>query len=89
MPNPPTKSSAYAEFLYYQIDQYFLKQGSAFTVAELAVWTGLKPTTNFRRRLRHAVAEGKLSVTTAYMGRKGRGNVYYQPIEDQMGVIPF
>lgn len=88
MPNPPKKSSAYAEFLYKQIDDYFLKQGSAFTLDELALFCGLKVTTNMRRRVRHAVAEGRLVVQTAYMGRSSHGFVYSLPMQEN-GSIPF
>jgi len=88
MPNPPKKSSAYAEYLYKQIDDYFLKQGSAFTLEELALFCGLKITTNMRRRVRHAVAEGRLVVQTAYMGRSSRGFVYSLPMTEDGG-IPF
>lgn len=89
MPNPPKKSSAYAEFLYFKIDEYFQKQGSAFTVEQLAAYTGLKPTCNFRRRLRHAVASGKLALSSAYAWNGSRGNLYSMPSTDASSDIPF
>lgn len=88
MPNPPKKSSAYAEFLYHKIDEYFLKQGSAFTVQEIADYCGLKVTTNLRRRIRHAVASGTLAVNTALVHDKGHSFVYYRP-SAEMGDLPF
>jgi len=89
MPKPPVKSSAYAEYLYHMVDQYFLKQGSAFTVLEIAEFAALKPTTNLRRRLRHAVAEGHLAVSTAYAGRCSKSFVYYKPSNLKKGEFPF
>lgn len=89
MPKPPTKSSAYAEYLYLKIDEYFIKQGSAFTVQEIADFAGLKPTTNMRRRIRHAVAEGKLYLSTAYSGHSTRGFLYMLPPAPDAGDIPF
>lgn len=89
MPNPPKKSSAYAEYLYHMIDEYFLKRGSAFTVAEIAEFAQLKVTTNMRRRLRHAVVSGKLAVTAAYTERRGKGNLYYLPSDLKAGEFPF
>jgi len=89
MPNEPKKSSAYAEYLYAKVDEYFFKQGSAFTVQEFAEWAGLKPTCNMRRRLRHAVVSGKLIVSTAYAGRSSHGFVYSLPVAEKDMGIPF
>lgn len=88
MPNAPKKSSAYAEYLYFKIDEYFLKKGSAFTVQEIADYCGLKPTTNLRRRIRHAVAIGTLAVSTALVHDKGHCFVYFRPAPSN-GDIPF
>jgi len=89
MSKEPTKQSAYADFIYNEIERYFLEQGSAFTIKEISDFMGLKVTGNLRRRINHCVAKGTLSVTTALMGRKGRGNVFYRPTEKQMEGFPF
>lgn len=89
MPKPPVKSSAYAEYLYRRIDEFFLQQGSTFTIQELAVWCGLKPTTNFRRRVRHAVVAGKLDVFTGAEGDGNRAFRYMQHTDLDRSEIPF
>jgi hypothetical protein len=89
MPKPPKKSSAYAEYLYHMVDEYFLKRGGAFTIVELAEFCHLKVTTNMRRRIRHAVAAGKLAVSTAYVGEKRSAFVYYLPSDYKQGEFPF
>jgi len=89
MPKPPKKSSAYAEYLYHMIDQYFIKRGGAFTIVQLAEFCHLKVTTNMRRRVRHAVAVGKLAVSTAAAGERRNAFVYYLPSDEKKGDIPF
>lgn len=71
------------------VDEYFLKRGSAFTVAELAEFAQLKVTSNLRRRLRHAVVMGRLAVTTAYTMSRGKGNLYYEPTNHAHEGFPF
>lgn len=89
MPNEPRKSSAYAEYLYHMVEMYFLKQGSAFTINQIAEFAKLKPTSNLRRRIRHAVVAGHLAVSTAYAGRCTKSFVYYRPSDMKLGEFPF
>jgi len=86
--NPPSRQSAYADFLYQKIEQYFLQKGSAFTLKELSEFSGLKVTSNFRRRVNHCVAVGTLAVRPAQGWSKGSFNVFYRPTQET-GDIPF
>jgi hypothetical protein len=90
MNRPPIKQSAYADYVYNKIDEYFQQMGWAFTVGEFAEFAGLPITGNLRRRLNHAVAVGKLEIRTRYGMDKGRGYLYCMPNTPEVeGEIPF
>jgi hypothetical protein len=76
MSREPKNQTAYADYLYNKIDDWFALGRGGFTIKELAEFSGLKPTGNFRRRINHCVAARKLDLVICLMEPKGSFNMY-------------
>lgn len=82
MSSEPKNQTAYAAYLYAKIDEWFSLGREGFTIKQMAEFSGLKPTGNFRRRINHCVAKGTLKVFPALIETKGSCNVF-------MSKLPF
>jgi len=77
MSKEPKNQTAYAAYLYAKIDAWFALGRGGFTIKQMAEFSGLKPTGNFRRRINHCVLKGTLEMHTALIEPKGSCNVYF------------
>jgi len=76
MSREPKNQTAYADYLYSKVDEFFALGRGGFTIKEIADFAGLKPTGNLRRRINHCVASGKLRVVPVLIEPKGSCNVF-------------
>lgn len=77
MTKEPIKQSAYSDYLYRVMDEILIERGGAFTLKELSEKAKLKITPNFRRRVNHCVATGKLKVLPIMTTGTGSCNLFY------------
>jgi len=74
----PVKQSAYSDYLYRKMFDLLKEQGGAFTLKELAAYSGLKVTGNMRRRINHYVVTGELMVKYT-VASHGNSVIYMWP----------
>lgn len=65
------RSTAYAEYVFSNVTSLLSEQGRAYNYKELAALVGLKPTGNFRRRVKQMVRDGKIMCFAAFTPRNG------------------
>ena len=67
MPTVSTpRTTAYKEFVFSNLPSIVRGRGGQYTYDELAALVGLKPTHNFRKRVRELVAEGQLMIVPTF-----------------------
>ena len=67
--NPRT--TAYSEYVFSNLPPTVESGGGLYNVNELASLVGLKPTNNFRRRVKQLVSAGKLKAHAVFTPRGG------------------
>ena len=67
----PIRQTAYAEYVNSNLTLLVAERGGAYTYKELAEMVGLKPTHNFRRRVKSLVASGSLLQNAVFTPRGG------------------
>jgi len=75
----PTKRSSntvYKEFVFSNVRSMLGEEGRAYTINDLAGAVGLKPTNNFKRRVKQMVDEGLIQAFAAFSPRGGLMKVY-------------
>lgn len=90
MYHPPVKVTAYSEYVFSNLPQQMAAGQGLYTYDELAQMVGLKPTGNFRRRVKQLVADGKIKAESVFTPRGGIEARFRLPdpiVED--GVYPF
>jgi len=74
-----SRNTVYKQYVIDRVGQGLREQGGAYTYDDLAVMVGLKPTHNFRRRVREMVSEGLLKAEAVFSPRGGLMNVFSIP----------
>jgi hypothetical protein len=72
--------TAYAEYVFSNVNRTLLERGGVYNVKELAELVGLKPTGNFRRRIKQLVKDGQLEAIAAFTPRGGIEARYMLPV---------
>lgn len=86
----PHKKTDYAEYVFSNLRQQLAGGEGTYNVKELAEKVGLKPTGNFRRRIKQMVADGNLISFACFTHRGGVEAQYYLPVEnDPKYELPF
>jgi len=83
------RSTAYSEYVFSNLPPTVLSGGGLYNVNELASLVGLKPTNNFRRRVKQLVADGKLKVHAVFTPRGGIEARYTYPENQTPTERPF
>lgn len=71
MTKKTSRSTAYSEYVFSNLASTVRAGQGVYNYAELASMVGLKPTHNFRARVRQMVAEGRLIAVAAFTLRGG------------------
>jgi len=71
MTSGTTRTTAYGEYVFSNLASCVRSGGGLYNYDELAAMVGLKPTHNFRKRVRQMVAEGLLQLVPAFTPRGG------------------
>jgi len=66
-----SRTTAYGEYVFSNLASCVRSGAGLYNYGELAAMVGLKPTHNFRKRVRQMVAEGLLKLTPAFTPRGG------------------
>lgn len=83
-----SRNTVYKQYVFDRVGQVIQSEFELYTYEQLAVLAGLKPTHNFRRRIREMVSEGLLRATVVFSPRGGLMNVFALPIIEK-SEIPF
>ncbi len=83
-----TRDTVYKQYVFERVGQGTEQSWSAYTYEELAVLVGLKPTHNFKRRIREMVQAGLLKSITAFTSRGGLTILFHHPSNNPLE-IPF
>lgn len=65
------KETVYKEYVFSNVASIFSSGAGAYNYTELAAMVGLKPTHNFRKRVRQMVSEGLIASFAAFTPRGG------------------
>jgi len=65
------RQTAYKEYVFSNLPQMVASGAGLYNLSELASLVGLKPTNNFRRRVRQLVDDGRLTATPVFTPRGG------------------
>jgi hypothetical protein len=88
-PSEP-RITAYSEFVFSNLPQAVFSGGGLYNYHELAQLVGLKPTGNFRKRVKQLVAKGKLDAVAVFTARGGIETRFQLPERPlQNGEFPF
>jgi len=79
MASLPRNNTAYSEYVFSNVVSILGGGAGAYDIHALAEKVGLKPTHNFRKRIRQMVAEHRLAAFTAFTPRGGLMIVYTLP----------
>jgi len=81
--------TAYQEYVFSNLPQAVESGAGLYNYQELAALVGLKPTGNFRRRVRQLVTDGKLILAPAFTPRGGIEARFMSPEKYKTEGIPF
>lgn len=82
--------TAYSQFVFSNLPQAVHSGGGLYNYHELAQLVGLKPTGNFRKRVKQLVAKGKLDAIAVFTARGGIEARFQLPTAPQNeSEIPF
>jgi len=87
-PQLPIRQTAYAEYVNSNLTLLVRERGGLYNYLELAEMVGLKPTHNFRRRVKALVAVGTLKSHSVFTPRGGI-EVRFSAPEGYLTEIPF
>lgn len=73
------RNTPYKEYVFSNLPQRVHDGGGIYNYEELSQLVGLKPTGNFRRRVRELVACGKLDAIAAFTPRGGIETRFHLP----------
>jgi hypothetical protein len=84
-----SSNTVYKEFVFSNVSSLLAQQGRAYTINDLASAVGLKPTNNFKRRVKQMVDEGLIHAFPAFSPRGGLMKVYTSITTIETKEIPF
>jgi len=84
-----SRLTAYASYVFSNLPARVLEGQGLYNYEELAALVGLKPTHNFRRRVRDLVAGGDLQAIAAFTPRGGIETRFTSVTEPTTQEIPF
>lgn len=84
-----SSNTVYKEFVFSNVRSILGEQGGAYTINDLAVAVGLKPTNNFKRRVKQMVDEGLIHAYPAFSPRGGLMKIYTSLPEHETIEVPF
>jgi len=84
-----SRQTAYKEFVFSAIPHAVRDGAGLYNYQELAGLVGLKPTHNFRKRVRQLVAEGRLELIATFTPRGGIEARFKQAAEPLQMEFPF
>lgn len=82
------RDTVYKQYVFDRVGQGIQQAYKAYTYEELAVLVGLKPTHNFKRRVREMVQAGLLKSVTAFTPRGGL-TILFHSISIEQSELPF
>jgi len=82
------RDTVYKQYVFDRVGQGTEQSWKAYTYDELAALVGLKPTHNFKRRVREMVQAGLLKSVTAFTPRGGLTILFHHPTIEP-SEIPF
>jgi len=88
LPQRLTKDTVYKQYVYERVGQVLSERWGAYDYIGLATLVGLKPTHNFRRRVREMVQAGLIKSVTAFTPRGGLTILFHHPTVEPTE-IPF
>ena len=88
-PLQTSRTTAYASYVFSNLPARVLEGQGLYNYQELAAMVGLKPTHNFRKRVRDLVAGGTLQAIAAFTPRGGIETRFQAVTETTVVEIPF
>lgn len=89
MPAYTPRMTPYAEYVFSNLPPTVERGAGLYNYQELAELVGLKPTGNFRRRVKQLVKDGKLRCEAVFTPRGGIEARFAAPVTTTIGEIPF
>jgi hypothetical protein len=89
MPTSRNNKTVYSEYVFSNVVSILSGAGAAYNISDLALVVGLKPTSNFKRRVNQMVSEGLIHSFPAFSPRGGMMKVYTSIPTDETMEIPF
>lgn len=89
MYNGSPRTTAYSEYVFSNLIPIVRDRAGIYNVKELASLVGLKPTNNFRRRVKQLVESGKLQAVPVFTPRGGIEARYHIPEQGFLTEVPF
>lgn len=88
LPQKLQRDTVYKQYVFDRVGQVLSDRWGAYNYDGLAELVGLKPTHNFRRRVREMVQAGLLKSVTAFTPRGGLTILFHHPTVEPTE-IPF
>lgn len=76
------RNTVYKQYVFDRVGQGTQQSGSLYTYDDLAAMVGLKPTHNFKRRVREMVTEGRLKAHTVFSPSGGLKHMFSNPYNE-------
>jgi len=83
-----SRDTVYKQYIFDRVGQGLQQTSSLYTYEDLAAMVGLKPTHNFRRRVREMVKEGLIKAHVVFSPRGGLKHMFSHPY-NEITEIPF
>jgi len=83
------RTTAYSEYVFSNLPARVLEGQGLYSYKELADLVSLKPTGNFRRRVKELVAQGRLDAAAVFTPRNGIEARFYVKADTFNGDFPF
>jgi len=83
------RTTAYSEYVFSNLASTVAAGQGLYSYSELAALVGLKPTHNFRKRVKQLVTEGILVARAAFTPRGGIETRFMTPPTVETTEIPF
>jgi len=83
------RNTAYAEYVFTNLTSIVSSRVGLYSYSELAELVGLKPTHNFRKRVRQMTSEGTLQAVPTFTPRGGIELRFTAMPNEPIGAIPF
>lgn len=84
-----SRTTAYSQYVFSNLPPTVKSRVGLYNYFELAELVGLKPTHNFRKRVRQLVSEGLLVATACFTPAGGIETRFTSPTDENTKEIPF